>query len=914
MQDHPSVPDEMEPSLARYIWRHTRAQQVWILFIVLASMPTYFLALDLPKQIVNGPIQGRGFETAETTQTYLTITAPFTDIVLYDGVQLTRTGALALLSAGFLLLVCINGLFKFYINTYKGRLGERMLRRMRYELVDRVLRFPIPQFRKMKAAEVSTMIKDEVEPLGGFIGDAFVLPVFLGGQALTALGFILFQDLWLGMVAAGIVIVQTLFIPRLRRILIKLAKQRQLSARQLSGRVGEIVDGVAAVRTNDTSNWERSEITGRLGKIFLIRYEYYQKKFFIKFINNFLAQVTPFLFYSIGGYLAIRGEINIGQLVAVIAAYKDLPSPVKELIDWDQQRVDVQVKYAQVAEQFSVDAMVDSSLQAPQSEPVPPLTGRIEVANLAVTDDSGAKLIERAAFSADVGEHIGVIGGVNSGAETFVEALARLVPITSGSVQVAGRQLNNLPEAITGRRIAYVGSDGFLAHTSLLDNIIYTLRHAPLRPRPAAEDDDASQARLLAQTETLLSGNTPLDIDDDWIDYESAGVSDMDDLIERVLDLLALVEMDGDIHDFGLLSSVDTERFPELADSILVARARMREKLSDSGLSAHVEPFDPDRYNSEATIAENLFFGRATGKEFLDAGAYAHPYARKILADTGLDEKLFAIGVQIARTMHELFADVSADDPLFDQFDFFRPEDMGLYQAALTRLGEASFAGAPADLRDMFLKLPFLYAEPRHRFGLLDDDLRADIVAARKAFRDNYPEDLAGAIAFYDPAAYNTAASIEDNVIFGRIASGIAEAPERIRALVLEILADLGLDRTIRRAGLYFDVGTAGKRLSQAQRQKVNVARALIKKPDLLLFNRGLAGLDPRTQATLQKRIMDLAAGKQDKPFGLIWVVSQPRMAEDFGRVLVFKDGILIEDGNPQELKKNGGYFARLLH
>ena len=30
------------------------------------------------------------------------------------------------------------------------------------------------------------MIKDEVEPLGGFIGDAFVQPVFLGGQALTA--------------------------------------------------------------------------------------------------------------------------------------------------------------------------------------------------------------------------------------------------------------------------------------------------------------------------------------------------------------------------------------------------------------------------------------------------------------------------------------------------------------------------------------------------------------------------------------------------------------------------------------------------------------------------------------------------------------------------------------------------------
>ena len=66
-------------------------------------------------------------------------------------------------------------------------------------LFDRVLRFPIPYFRKVKQAEVATMIKDEVEPLGGFIGDAFVQPAFLGGQALTALAFILIQSMWLGM-------------------------------------------------------------------------------------------------------------------------------------------------------------------------------------------------------------------------------------------------------------------------------------------------------------------------------------------------------------------------------------------------------------------------------------------------------------------------------------------------------------------------------------------------------------------------------------------------------------------------------------------------------------------------------------------------------------------------------------------
>ena len=38
----------------------------------------------------------------------------------------------------------------------------------------------------------------------------------------------------------------------------------------------------------------------------------------------------------IGGYLVIGGRLDVGQLVAVISAYKDLPGPMKELIDWDQ--------------------------------------------------------------------------------------------------------------------------------------------------------------------------------------------------------------------------------------------------------------------------------------------------------------------------------------------------------------------------------------------------------------------------------------------------------------------------------------------------------------------------------------------------------------------------------------------------
>ncbi len=48
----------------------------------------------------------------------------------------------------FLVLIFINQGFKYVINVSRGLTGERMLRRLRYELYARVLRFPLPAFRK----------------------------------------------------------------------------------------------------------------------------------------------------------------------------------------------------------------------------------------------------------------------------------------------------------------------------------------------------------------------------------------------------------------------------------------------------------------------------------------------------------------------------------------------------------------------------------------------------------------------------------------------------------------------------------------------------------------------------------------------------------------------------------------------
>ncbi|MGH6946820.1 MAG: ATP-binding cassette domain-containing protein [Kiloniellales bacterium] len=900
----------MESNLFKYIWRHSRLDQGFVLGLVLISLPFYFLSLNLPKAIVNQGIQGKGFASPNDTVPFLRIELPdwlsAGGGTLFDGLALDQMGLLLALSFAFLALVIVNGVFKFVINTLKGQLGERMLRRLRYELGDRILRFPLLELRKVKQAEMATMVKDEVEPLGGFIGDAFVTPAFLGGQALTALFFILWQSLWLGLVAGGIVLVQAFLIPRLRRPILALGRQRQLTARQLAGRIAELVDGAVEIHANDGSNLERADLSSRLGRIFAIRYEIYRRKFFVKFLNNFLAQVTPFIFYAGGGLLALSGKLDIGALVAVIAAYKDLPSPIKELIDWDQQRNDVQIKYEQVIDQFQPSTLLDPARQDADADADIPLAGSLSVASVSLADDSGGALVEGVSFEAGLTEHVAIIGESGSGKDYLTLLLAGLVAPSGGRVRIGGHNVASLPEAVIGRRFGYVGQETYLFAGSLHENLIYGLKHRPL-DEPQYEGA-ALRRRQREIAESLRAANAAFDLAADWVDYRAAGASGPDDLVENLLTLATLVGLESDLYRFGLAGSIDPDKQPELAADILEARGALAERLAELDASDLVVRFDAETYNHNATLAENLLFGTPTRPAYESDALGDNPLVLSVLREEGLLQKLHEMGTEIARTMVEIFADLPPSHPFFEQFSFIEADDLPIFRSLLTRVEKASVDALSEGERRLLLRLPFKYIEARHRLSLIDERSAAQIVAARKRLAEALEAQDPGAVELYRPDAYNDAASLQDNILFGRLAYGKAAAEETVTRAITEVLDTHDLKATVLEVGLDFNVGVGGKRLSSTQRQRIGFARALIKRPDIFIVNDAAAVMDAVSQSRLMARILDERKGKS-----VIWATQRAQAAERFDRVLVMRGPRLVEQGSYRELKESGRAFAEMI-
>jgi putative ABC transport system ATP-binding protein len=902
----------MEQNLFRYIWRNSWRDQTLILAIVVVSYVFYFISLDLPKQIVNQAIQGDAFQDGAVTAPFLRLTVgPFEsidvpEVTLLPGFGLDRLSYLVALCFSFLFFVVLNGWMKQIVNTEKGRLGERMLRRLRYELYDLVLRFPIGYFRKVKQAEVATMIKDEVEPLGGFIGDAYIQPAFLGGQALTALIFIMMQSVWLGLISVVVLAVQLWLVRRLRKPILKLGQQRQLTARELAGRIAEDVDGAVEIHSNDTSNYERADIVKRLERIFLIRFELYQRKFFVKYINNMLSQTTPFLFYLIGGYLALTGRFDVGALIAVIGAYKDLPSPVKELIDWDQQRQQVQISYAQVIEQFSPDGMTPPELQAIADEPPAAPEGGLSVQSVAFYEDGGARLVENAALEVGPSDHLSIVGFSGSGKEALGLVLARLVAPSAGTLRWGNVDMASLPESVTGRHISYVADETYLFPDSILENVVYGLKHRPVAPAHYEGDDLIHYQRRIA--EAKRTGNPLVDINADWIDCDSAGVEDMAGLKRRIISLLPQVELEDDIYQFGLRGLINPDQQPEVASRFLEARAAIRRRLQEPGLNHLVEHFDPARYNRNMTVAENLLFGTPRGDEFDFAKLRDNKVLARVIEAEGLKPALMAMGAKIAETMVELFADLPPGHPFFEQFSFVSADDLPLVQQLLNRIQRSGLDNVAPEDQPRLVAITFPYIEARHRLGLIDAGLESRLLAARRRFAETLPEEFSKYIEFYNPERYNAAATVQDNMLFGRLIYGQAQAAQRIFRLVFEVVGELGLKSQVLAVGLEYGVGTGGRRLNAPQRQKVALVRALVRRPRILILNNALAPLEAAAQTRILK-----ALRREMKDRCLILIADNAILSTVIDRVAVMRDGRIVEQGPFERLARPGTALAELL-
>jgi ATP-binding cassette subfamily B protein len=169
-------------------------------------------------------------------------------------------------------------------------------------------------------------------------------------------------------------------------------------------------------------------------------------------------------------------------------------------------------------------------------------------------------------------------------------------------------------------------------------------------------------------------------------------------------------------------------------------------------------------------------------------------------------------------------------------------------------------------------------------------DIRGFTQASLRASIGIVPQDT---VLFNDTLFYN--------IQYGR--------PDACREAVLEAARAAQLDTFVARLpdGFETRVGERGLKLSGGEKQRVAIARTLLKNPALLIFDEATSALDSRTEQAIQSQMEAAARGRTT-----LVIAHRLSTVMNADEILVMEEGRIVERGRHSELLARNGVYAQM--
>jgi ABC-type multidrug transport system fused ATPase/permease subunit len=678
---------------------------------------------------------------------------------------------------------------------------------------------------------------------------------------LAFAGYLFWLNPLLAAVSLSIYPAAMIAIPFLQRRA-NIANQKRVDlSRTFAGRIAESIGGMHEIHGHGAYRIEMRKFDRLAEELKKIRVVWSLYRFAVKTTNNLFTGLGPFLVFLMGGYLTIRGELELGALVAFVSAQEKLYDPWKELIEFYQVYQDGAVTYRRTMEFFDVEPEHE---RGPSGRAPMELDAHLEVKHLSIATGSGIRLLDDVNLELKPGEHLALVGFSGSGKSTLALCIGQLTSYGEGQVMIGSQEVARLTKQDIAANVGMVFQSPFIFEGSIAENLLYAC--------DALAESGAQTAR-----------------------------PSLDDIIA----VLHQTGLFADVLRFGLNTVLRAGTHPELARAIIRVRHKFQDRYGEKFRDA-VEFFDESTYLAYSSVADNLIFGAANREEFTPTHISRNDYFIKFLKKEGLHQTLLDIGANLARQTVDILGNLPPDRLLRAK------PDIGRRPAALqVGAGAAAAPKGPGSLRRTpaaCWTLPCGLRRGSTKWRAWGRRFKTCCSKSGPASGRRFPGTSRGRSPSTTASEFIHSQTILNNIVFGNLTTASTQAQDLITQNIIQLLIERDLLETVIDIGMHYNVGPQGEKLSGGQRQKLVIARAFLKSPRMLIMDEATSALDNRSQA----RIQNLLETRWKRKSTLVAVVHRLDIIRNFDQIAVMKAGKIIESGSYVELIERKGALYEL--
>ncbi|WP_063062632.1 ABC transporter ATP-binding protein [Nocardia sienata] len=352
-----------------------------------------------------------------------------------------------------------------YLSDLSGfRAGTTLLRGVYHRLGDQLARLPIGWYTADRIGEVSVLAGGGVLQAMSVIAHQLAPLISAAVTPLTIVGVMLVFDWRLGLAALAAVPVVVLIQIRSGRAMAADDAERHARDQEAAGRVLEYLQAQPVLRAGGRTRERFRMLDDALHEV-----ERAARRSTLSALTGvvgltLIVQITFTVLLALGAYLAVGGDIDAAELLAVLVLAARCTEPLLSLSELGGQL------RAARSELTRLDALLRTPPLPEPADPVRPVRHDLVLESVAFSHDD-RKVVDEVSLSVPQGQRLAIVGPSGAGKSTLLQLIARFYDVDAGAVRVGGVDIRAIDTAYLISQISFVFQHVYLFDGTIEDNV-----------------------------------------------------------------------------------------------------------------------------------------------------------------------------------------------------------------------------------------------------------------------------------------------------------------------------------------------------------------------------------------------------------------------------------------------------------